>query len=847
MRGEAGVGKTRTIAEFTQIVHGRRTTVLAGRCDEEIRLPFAPLVAALDPLLSAGSAEWLAAVCGAAGADLCRLWPSIRARLPGLAEPLPSAPGIERLRLLDAVRALLERLSRDQPLTLVVDDLQWVDPSTLMLIRHVMRTATPLPVLVIATIRDGAVTMAIDHLLADLTAEGRVSTIRLAGLSCPEVAAFLGDDAHAEAMHELTAGNPLYLRELMKAGVGATEDERMPTSIVEVICRRAGRLSAEGQQLLAAAAISGLRFNLATIADAVGLDLGRATAAADEAARHGLLSASLDDPVRDLEFVHPLVRRALVESMTDARRGLLHHLIGHAMQRRHGDDGRHAAELYFHYASSSESTDRRPAIAAARRASAHAAAQLGYDEGFAHATAALTLFDLLGGPEADRAWLVVELADARRAIADPAAAATYRDAATLARSTRTPAVLARAALGLTDAWAFSGEVIDDRREILDEALDALGDDEPALRARLAARLASELYYVGGSLERRRELCDQAVAVARTIDDHLAIAAALDARSYATWGLGGAAERLACGHEIAVLAERARSPELTLAGLGWRITASLELGDITTSRRALAGYQRLAGQIGLPRYIWYGLTREAMLHSLAGDHEQALATATRALTVGVGEADHDNVHHALVAQMTIFRKATARPTRTRRSSRHPRTSARRSQPLDPLRHRRRRGRDRRNGSNRPVPRPPATAARGLDRQRRSRQRRHPRRRGMGRHGHTPPQPRRRHQRTPHTTPRHPPRRSWSRRLLGRRVPLARRARRHRWRPDHGLGLAPPSHPSTTTSAANRSNSEPSTRSTCSGPDLSRPKTHKNRERRLESNRVPGARAGPTIPS
>ncbi len=657
VRGEAGVGKTRTIAEFARVVHGRGTTVFAGRCDEEIRLPFAPLVDALDPLLHAGSAEWLAAACGAAGTELCRLWPSIRARLPGLAEPLPSAPGIERLRLLDAVRTLLERLSRDQPLTLVVDDLQWVDPSTLMLIRHVMRTAAPLPVLVVGTIRDGEATAAIDHLLADLTAEGRVTTIRLAGLTCPEVAALLGDDAHAEAMHELTAGNPLYLRELMKAGVGANQGEPMPTSIVDVICRRAGRLSATGQQLLAAAAISGLRFNLATIADAVGLDLGRATTAADEAARHGLISASLDDPVRDLEFVHPLVRRSLGESMTDARRGLLHHLIGHAVERRHGDDGRYAAELYVHYAGSCETTDRRRAVAAARRASAHAAEHLGYDESVAHATAALTLFDLLGGPESDRAWLVVELADARRAIADLAAAATYRDAARLARSTDAPAVLARAALGLTDAWAFSGEVIDDRREILDEALDVLGDDEPALRARVAARLASELYYVAGSLERRRELCDHAVAVARTVNDHLAIAAALDARSYATWGLGGAAERLGCGQEIAGLADRARSPELTLAGLGWCITASLELGDIAASRRALASYQQLADQLRQPRYIWYALTREAMLHHLAGDHEHALATATRALTVGAGEADHDNVHHALLAQMTIFRRAT----------------------------------------------------------------------------------------------------------------------------------------------------------------------------------------------
>ena len=87
VRGEAGIGKTRALAELARSVHGTRATVLAGRCDEEIRLPFAPIVEALDPLVRAGSTEWLAATCGPGANDLARLLPSVQERLPDVTEP----------------------------------------------------------------------------------------------------------------------------------------------------------------------------------------------------------------------------------------------------------------------------------------------------------------------------------------------------------------------------------------------------------------------------------------------------------------------------------------------------------------------------------------------------------------------------------------------------------------------------------------------------------------------------------------------------------------------------------------------------------------------------------------
>src|SRR6185369_10433802 len=103
------------------------------------------------------------------GGELTRLLPDLPARLGELGAPAKADPDTERHRLHTAVSDLLDRVARRRPILLVIEDAQWADVPTLLLLRHLARAAGG-PVLLLATFRDAEVDMpeALAHALADL-------------------------------------------------------------------------------------------------------------------------------------------------------------------------------------------------------------------------------------------------------------------------------------------------------------------------------------------------------------------------------------------------------------------------------------------------------------------------------------------------------------------------------------------------------------------------------------------------------------------------------------------------------------------------------------------------------
>ncbi len=134
--GEPGVGKTRLAGELAKQVHVDGAAVLAGRCDEDLGVPYQPFVEALRHFVD--HAPELSTCLGRYGGELARLVPELAERVPGLPAPLRSDPETERYRLFDAVAAWLAAASHEQPLLLVLDDPQWAAKPTLLLLRHVV-------------------------------------------------------------------------------------------------------------------------------------------------------------------------------------------------------------------------------------------------------------------------------------------------------------------------------------------------------------------------------------------------------------------------------------------------------------------------------------------------------------------------------------------------------------------------------------------------------------------------------------------------------------------------------------------------------------------------------------
>ncbi|MGH9039382.1 MAG: ATP-binding protein, partial [Acidimicrobiia bacterium] len=673
--GEPGVGKTRLVAELARAVHADGAVVLAGRCDEDLAVPYQPFAEALRHYVD-HSLAGLAGRLGRYGGDLARLIPEIAKRVPDLPPALSSDPDSERLRLFEAVAGWVAAAGdADGPVLLVVDDLQWAAKPTLLMLRHLIVAAGARRLLIVATYRDSDLTPGhpVAELLADLHREDRVQRFPLAGLDEDGVRAFLaaaaGHDLEeagltmARAVHAETAGNPFFVGEvighLRESGAVVRRDGRwvsgvaaadlsIPAGVREVVERRLRRLSDLSNTVLRSAAVLGAEFEL---------DVLRHMVAAGEAVEQEALLGAIEEAVAArlviemptpamsavrFRFAHSLVRDALYGGLSAARRQVMHGRAALATEAVNGGHDDLLPTLAFHFGAAGAAGDPAKAVEYARRAGDQAMARLAfepaatfYDQAIAALALAPTVEIALGGQ------LLLARGGARARSDDHAAWDDYLAAADLARELGDAEALGQAALGLDDVWVWSWLHSDAVRiDLLDEALAAQGGADTPLRARLAARLAGQLYWVPGSLPRRQALAAESVTVARRLGDPAALAACLDSTTFAVWIPGEAERRRAAGEEIVALAKQARDRELAIKGHAWCHIASLEENDTAALDEALAAYEKGAAELGQARYQWYALTRRTMRAILAGDLDAGEALAQEALTSGRNKGEGD---------------------------------------------------------------------------------------------------------------------------------------------------------------------------------------------------------------
>ena len=288
--GEAGVGKTRLSTHLALQAYAEGATVLYGRCDEDLGVPYQPWAQALGHLVKEAPQRVLNAHGERHGGDLSRLVSTLADRVPDLPSPRQSDPETERFLLYAAAAGLLQTAGEDEPLLLILDDLHWADSLTLSMLRHVATQGPSMPVMVIGIYRDSDLSR--DHpltaLLADLHRDQGGERIKLAGLESDDVLALMeilagqelderGSELAVEITHE-TAGNPFFagelLRHLIESGaITQGSDERwglrssiadlgLPQSVREVVFRRVERLGEESQQILTIAAVIGRTFDV---------------------------------------------------------------------------------------------------------------------------------------------------------------------------------------------------------------------------------------------------------------------------------------------------------------------------------------------------------------------------------------------------------------------------------------------------------------------------------------------------------------------------------------------------------------------------------------------------------
>ena len=676
--GEAGVGKTRLSTHLALDVHGEGGTVLFGRCDEDLGVPYQPWTQALGHLVREAPAPMLDGHVERFGGDLARLVPGLSDRLSGLPAPRQSDPETERYLLYAAVVGLLEGASADEPVVLIIDDLHWADAPTLSLLRHVVSAGPAMRALVVGTYRDSDLSREhpLTALLADLHREQGVERMKLTGLDGEDVLALM----EAAAGHELdedgralareiareTAGNPFFagevLRHLTESGAlvqeeggrwrltGSLAELGLPQSVREVVGRRVERLGSDARTALSAAAVIGREFDLDLLLAVVEFPEDRLLDLLDEAVAASLLQESSERAGR-FAFAHGLVEHTLYEDLGRARRARMHKRVAQALEELcGGEPGERLGELAGHWAAAVVSADTAKAIHYARRAAERALDQLAPDEAERWYRQTLELHDQApGGDRSERCDLMIGLGEAQRQAGNPEFRQTLLDAAALAQELDDVDRLARAVLANTRGLTSRlGEVDSERVQKQEAAALALPDDDPR-RAQVLALLASELHYAGEP-SRCRQLAAEAIEIARAAGDEAALAHTL---AYVSWAITApdtlAQRRLLVG-ELFDLTQHLNDPRLSHFTAAWRFGTGLESGDRSQIESSLVTMRALTTSMPQLTTGWGLLVDEATWSLVQGDIEASEQWAIQAATAGAAAGEPDI---ALVFGVQLF--------------------------------------------------------------------------------------------------------------------------------------------------------------------------------------------------
>jgi DNA-binding NarL/FixJ family response regulator len=322
--GEPGIGKTAILAALLDSAAVAGTRIASGAAEElEMRVPFAAVSDCLR--LTAAAADPRAA--------------EIAAMLHGAhrSSGAFSAADAEFL-VTEAILGLVDGWCTAGPVVLAVDDLQWADPASLLVLHRLGRVAGQLPLLLAGTRRPGSGSADLERLLrsweardADLLSLGPLDETSVAALT-GRVAGVEPDAGRRTAM-AAAAGNPLYVIELARALAGPSGPETgehpgsMPESLITVVTRRLSGLSGQARQILPVAAVLGPSFTGAELAAVLGVPVLDFLGVIQEAAAAGVLAAEADR----LVFRHEVIRQALYESLPVSARNALHLQAGQAL------------------------------------------------------------------------------------------------------------------------------------------------------------------------------------------------------------------------------------------------------------------------------------------------------------------------------------------------------------------------------------------------------------------------------------------------------------------------------------------------------------------------------------
>ena len=375
VEGEPGVGKTRLLEEAAAVAGRHGALVVWGSCLEGDGTPSMwPWEQALGTIVGGlptpAREKWLSGELGRllhARDDATRAMPD----------------GNAQFRLFEQVVALIGQASAQRPTLLVLDDLQWADVASLQLFGH-LAGRLPERTAIIGALRDRAPTpgSGLSQVLAVAGRRPGHRRLRLGPLGLTDVAELIRHESGhdpgnevARAIHDRTAGNPFFVRELSRF---LHEADTVPAAVRDVVRDRIAGLDDRARDLLHVAAMIGRDVDLRLLARAAGVTVADCLDRLEPLHALGLLEAGPEDPSA-LRFAHDLVRESVSATTSPQQVVQLHLRVADAIEHTHADDDDVAERLAYHLWAAGPLAEPVRTADALIRAGRRAAAKLAFD------------------------------------------------------------------------------------------------------------------------------------------------------------------------------------------------------------------------------------------------------------------------------------------------------------------------------------------------------------------------------------------------------------------------------------------------------------------------------------
>ncbi|MEM7339821.1 MAG: BTAD domain-containing putative transcriptional regulator [Actinomycetota bacterium] len=585
-----------------------------------------------------------------------------------------------RQRLALAARRAHDTVDISQRTVLCVEDAQWLDNGSQMVLSDLL--AESVPVTVIMTCRPEAIRPG-DSGTGGEELDSTDLGSWLDGMQWEELALGPLDDAavlplvqavlpmrfrhRAAATVELiqrqARGIPILVTEVLNAvdrqvsssrsfSLGAIEAV-VPDDLQGAVERSMRRLTAEGREALKAAAVAGMRAELDIVAAVLDLDEDAVAASLEEAVSEQLIT-DRTGRLGEYQFIHDLHRSAVLGELGVNRRVRLHRRYAEVIEVRRGRSG--VRDRAAHLVQAVPLVDGGDAVTASLAAAQDAVARFDVEDAVRLLHRALAVTHEVTVPAGLRCDVLTALAALEAWIGEREAARDHFEAA-LAISDDIGDVERRATLLLAvDADNRVVLTLADRRELLIDVNRTLGDAEPTpLSVSVRARLLGEAVMPGRYIDTGID-AHELVATARTLDDNRALTDALFAAHVATRASSDLGARSRLTNEFVELTTDA-DPGFTaeLESLGCRIYDLFGGGRFDEAITATRRMAQLARERSVARFAWRAKVVQSALLRATGQNDAADMLAGEALIEGkgVGGADanavfamqtHDSLRH-----------------------------------------------------------------------------------------------------------------------------------------------------------------------------------------------------------